>query len=71
MQRREYEQIRVTTPPPSPTTPPTLPSNDETPESVFTLGDNEEEVGFADTPTRVGMDINMVYYFPTKFRALD
>ena len=45
----------------SPAAPPTLPSNIETPESVFTLGDDEEEVDFEDTPTRVGMDVNMVY----------
>ena len=38
---------------------------DEAMESASALEDDEEQVDFEDTPTRVGMDINMVYYLPT------
>ena len=55
----------------SSTTPPALPSNDEIPESASTLEDEEDQLDFEETLTRVGMDINMVYYLPTKFCAMD
>jgi hypothetical protein len=38
---------------------------------VFNLGDDEEMVDFEPTPSREGMDINMVYYLPTEYRAVD
>ena len=44
---------------------------DEAMEAASALEDDEEQVDFEDTPTRVGMDINMVYYLPTEFRAVD
>jgi hypothetical protein len=39
--------------------------------SVFTLGDDEEMVDFEPTPNKEGMDINMVYYLPAEYRAVD
>jgi hypothetical protein len=54
--------------PTSPKTPTVSPSSQT---SVFTLGDDEEMVDFEPTPSREGMDINMVYYLPAEYRAVD
>ena len=55
----------------SSTPPPPPPSTDEIPEQAPVLEDDEELVDFENSPTREGMDMNMVYYLPSEFRAID
>jgi hypothetical protein len=55
----------ISTLPMSPTTSPSSQT------SIFTLGDDEEMVDFEPTPSTEGMDINMVYYLPAEYRAVD
>jgi hypothetical protein len=40
-------------------------------ESVDTLEEGDEMVDYEPTPVHEGMDINMVYYLPAEFRAID
>ena len=40
-------------------------------ESVDTLGEEEDMLDYKSTPVHEGMDINMVYYLPAKFRAVN
>jgi hypothetical protein len=42
-----------------------------TPDSVPISEDDEELVDFENSPAREGMDMNMVYYLPSEFRAVD
>ncbi|KAK1668451.1 hypothetical protein QYE76_056610 [Lolium multiflorum] len=42
-----------------------------TPGSVPISEDDEELVDFENSPAREGMDMNMVYYLPSEFRAVD
>jgi hypothetical protein len=42
-----------------------------TPDLAPTSEDDEELVDFENSPAREGMDMNMVYYLPSEFRAVD
>ena len=55
----------------SPTTVTALRAIDETSEPASIEENNEEMVDFENTPDRRGMDMNMVYYLPAEFCAVD
>src|SRR3954463_12951146 len=46
-------------------------STEETLSPVYTLGDEDDMEDYESAPAREGMDINMVYYLPAEFRAVD
>jgi hypothetical protein len=46
-------------------------STEETLSPVYTLGDEDDMEDYESAPTREGMDINMVYYLPAEFHAVD
>ena len=46
-------------------------STEETSSPIYTLGDEDDMVDCEYTPAQEGMDINMVYYLPAEFRAVD
>ena len=64
---KEEDTLVVATSPPSPT----LSAIDENSESESMPEDDEEMVDFENTPVRKGVDMNMVYYLPAEFRAID
>ncbi len=64
---KEEDTLVVATSPPSPT----LSAIDENSEPEPTPEDDEEMVDFENTPVREGVDMNMVYYLPAEFRAVD
>ena len=55
----------------SPTPVTALPAIDEISEPASIEENEEEMVDYEDTPDRRGMDMNMVYYLPAEFRAVD
>ena len=64
---KEEDTLVVATSPPSPT----LSAIGENSEPEPTPEDDEEMVDFENTPVREGVDMNMVYYLPAEFCALD
>src|ERR1041385_301133 len=46
-------------------------STEETLSPVYTLGDEDDMEDYEFAPAREGMDINMVYYLPAEFHAVD
>ena len=64
---KEEDTLVVATSPPSPT----LSAIGENSEPEPTPEDDEEMVDFENTPVREGVDMNMVYYLPAEFRAVD
>ena len=49
----------------------TSPSLGQISESVDALEEETDMLDYESTPVHKGMDINMVYYLPTEFRAVD